>query len=308
MSEQARPFYYGGQAVYEGVMIRGRKSLATAVRTQAGAVAVESRPLNPIFTGRLRQTPFVRGVIVLLETLLLGTQALMRSADMVLSEEEEIPQGLVWGTVVLGLGLGVALFIVAPLVIARYVIFPYTSPLVGNVLEGLLRIAMFLAYLKATRLLPDIRRIFAYHGAEHKVINAFEHGEPLGVEPAKRYPTAHLRCGTSFLLIVLVVAIAVYALVGRPTLWLMLLSRLVFLPVIVAIAYEAIRFSADHNRSPYIRALLRPGLALQSMTTAEPTDAQIEVALAAMMKVLEDDGVAVGRMQYAPTVETQNPG
>lgn len=271
-------------------MIRGQKSMAMAVRTMGGAVTMESQPLSTLYTGRLRRTAFVRGIIVLLETLALGSKALMRSANMALSEEEEeISSGVLWGTLGVGLILGVALFLVAPLLIAQFVIFPFTSPLVGNLLEGLLRIAMFVAYLRATRLMPDLRRVYAYHGAEHKVVNAFENGEPLDVEHVRKYPTAHLRCGTSFLLIVLVIAIVVYSLVGRPSLLVSIASRVLLLPVIVAIGYEIIRLAGNHGRNRLLRAVLSPGLALQSMTTAEPGDDQIEVALAAMRQAIETD-------------------
>ncbi|MEW6034607.1 MAG: DUF1385 domain-containing protein [Chloroflexota bacterium] len=290
MSNKTRPFYYGGQAVYEGVMIRGQKHLATAVRVPSGQIAMDTRPLPSLYLGRLRRTPFVRGTLVLLETLVLGTQALLRSADLALAEEEvKVPTGAVWGAVAAGLALGVALFLVAPLLIARYTIFPFTSPLVGNILEGLLRIAMFVAYLKATRLLPDLKRIYAYHGAEHKVVNAFESGEPLELESARRYPTAHTRCGTSFVLIVFTIAILVYALAGRPSIWVSITLRIVLLPVIVGIGYEIVRFAANHGNNRYVRMLLSPGLALQSMTTAEPADDQIEVALAAMKSALATD-------------------
>ncbi|MBI2957537.1 MAG: DUF1385 domain-containing protein [Chloroflexi bacterium] len=289
MPRGVRPFRYGGQAVYEGVLIRGQKTLATAVRASTGAIAVDSRPISNLYNGKARHTPFVRGIIVLLETVVLGTRALMYSTNMAMGDEEEIPSGVVWGTVVLGLALGVGLFFVAPLLIAKFLIFPYTSPFMGNVYEGLLRIAMFIAYIRLTRMMPDVRRIYAYHGAEHKVINAYEHGVELQVNEIKAFSTAHTRCGTSFLLIVMVVAILVYSLAGRPALWMTVLSRIVLLPVIVGIGYELVRVAADHARSKAVRVLLAPGLALQSLTTAEPGDDQLEVALTALKSALTAD-------------------
>ena len=305
MPTPTKPFRYGGQAVYEGVMIRGQKHLAMAVRASGGNVEVDTRPLPNLYLGKLRRTAFVRGTIVMLETLIIGTQELMRSANMALGEEEKIPSGLVWGTVVVGLILGVALFLVAPLLIAGFVIFPFTSPIVGNILEGLLRIAMFVAYLRLTRLMPDVRRIYAYHGAEHKVVNAYEHGVKLEVGDVKAFSTAHVRCGTAFLLIVLVVAILVYSLAGRPALWIIVASRIVLLPVIVGIGYELIRAAADHSESRFVRTLLTPGLALQSLTTAEPGDDQIEVALMAMKTALAlDSGEPRQPAELTPALQT----
>jgi uncharacterized protein YqhQ len=289
MATPAKLFRYVGQAVYEGVMIRGQKNLATAVRTTQGTVEVETRPLPKLYMGKLHRTPFLRGIIVMLETLVLGTQELMRSANMSLGEEEEMSSSVVWGTVVIGLALGVGLFFVVPLLIAKFLIFPHTSPLVGNLLEGLLRIAMFIAYLKLTRLMPDIKRIYAYHGAEHKVVNAYEHGVKLEVNDVKEFSTAHIRCGTAFLLIVLVVAILVYTLAGRPALWIIIASRIVLLPVIVGIGYELVRAAANHSDNHFVRTLLIPGLALQTLTTAEPADDQLEVALKAMNTALAVD-------------------
>lgn len=290
MSNPVKLFRYGGQAVYEGVLIRGQKALATAVRSSTGAVLTDVRPLSSLYSGPARRTPLIRGVIVLLETLILGTQALMRSANMALGEEgEEIPTSLVWGTVIVGLALGIGLFFVAPLLIAKFLIFPHTSPFMGNVYEGLLRIAMFVVYLRLTRLMPDVRRVYAYHGAEHKVINAYEHGVKLEVSDVRAFSTAHTRCGTSFLLIVMVVSIMVYSLAGRPALWITIASRIVLLPVIVAIGYELVRLAADHAHKKFVRWLLTPGLALQTLTTAEPDDDQMEIALTALKSALAID-------------------
>lgn len=310
MSNPVKLFRYGGQAVYEGVLIRGQKALAIAVRSSTGAVLTDVRPLSSLYSGPARRTPLIRGVIVLLETLVLGTQALMRSTNMALGEEgEEIPSSLVWGTLIVGLALGVGLFFVAPLLIAKFLIFPHTSPFMGHVYEGLLRIAMFVVYLRLTRLMPDVRRVYAYHGAEHKVINAYEHGVKLEVSDVKAFSTAHTRCGTSFLLIVMVVSILVYSLVGRPPeLWKQIASRIVLLPVIVAIGYELVRLAADHAHKRLVRWLLTPGLALQTLTTSEPDDGQMEVALTSLKSALAiDAGEPYPTTQPSVTTEPATP-
>ncbi|MDH4300363.1 MAG: DUF1385 domain-containing protein, partial [Dehalococcoidia bacterium] len=197
----AQPFHYGGQAVIEGVMIRGKEGVAISVRQPDGQLNVVMQPLASIYKGRLRQMPLVRGIITLVETLALGTQSLLRSAQVAAAEEvgEKIPTAVLWGTVAVSLALGVALFFVVPLFATRYLIDPHIdSALLSNIFEGLIRIGIFVAYLKLMGLIPDIRRVFAYHGAEHKVVNAYEAGVPLNVEAVKNYSTAHARCGTAF--------------------------------------------------------------------------------------------------------------
>ena len=173
---------------------------------------------------------------------------------------------------------------------SRYLLDPYiTSALVSNIIEGVLRIGVFLAYLKVTSLMPDIKKVFAYHGAEHKVVNAYEAGMPLELDSVKSYSTSHARCGTSFLLAVMVISIFVFALLGRPSIWLSTLSRIVLIPVIAAIGYEFIRFAAAHSQNRVVRSLLVPGLLLQALTTGEPTDSQLETAISALKKVIEAD-------------------
>jgi uncharacterized protein YqhQ len=177
-----------------------------------------------------------------------------------------------------------------PLFATRYLIDPYIdSNLLRNVFEGLIRIGIFIAYLKLIGLIPDIKRVFAYHGAEHKVVNAYEAGVPLDVESVKNYSTAHARCGTAFLFIVLIVAIFVFALVGQPTLWIRILSRIALIPVIAVVSYEIMKFGAAHINNKVVRVLLAPGLMLQSMTTREPDDSQIEAAISALNEVIEID-------------------
>ena len=287
----AKPFYHGGQAVIEGVMMRGRDNLAISVRGPDGKLNITRQPLAEIYKGRLRETPLVRGFIVLIETLVLGTQALFHSAQVAsAAEEEKIPAPLLWGTVAVSIAFAVALFFIVPLFATRFLIDPYiSSALISNLVEGLLRIGIFIAYLKLIGLMPDIKRVFAYHGAEHKVVNAYEAGCPLEVKTIKSYSTAHARCGTSFIFIVLILAILIFALLGRPVLWLSILSRIILIPVIAALGYEIMKFGASHTKNIIIQILLAPGLILQAMTTREPDDSQLEAAISALNEVIEAD-------------------
>ena len=276
-------------------MIRGKESVAISIRQPNGKLNVVNQPLTSMYKGRLRETPLIRGIIVLIETLVLGTRALLHSAQIASTEEsgEKIPTALLWGTIAVSIAFTVALFFMAPLFATRYLIDPYIdSALLSNVVEGLIRIGIFIAYLKLIGLIPDIQKVFAYHGAEHKVVNAYEAGIPLEVESVKNYSTAHARCGTGFIFIVLVIAILVFALLGRPALWVSILSRIVLIPVIAIIGYEIMKFGAGHLKNTIVRILLAPGLMLQTMTTREPDDSQIETAIAALNEVIEIDETA----------------
>jgi len=289
---KSKPFYYGGQALIEGVMMRGKRTVAMAVRRPDGELDVTGQPLASLYKGRIREMAFVRGIIVLIETLVLGIQALLHSANIAAAEEtgEKISPLVLWGTMAIGVVFAVAVFFVLPLIIVNYLIYPYiASSLVVNLIEGIIRIGMFILYLWLIGFMQDIRTVFAYHGAEHKTVNAYEAGVPLELEYVRRYSTAHTRCGTSFLLVVLVLAIIVFTLIGRPPLWLGVLSRVVLIPVIAAVGYEFIRFGASHVNNPIVKRLLSPGLALQSMTTREPDDRQLEAAISALKKVIEAD-------------------
>jgi len=288
----AKRFYYGGQAVIDGVMMRGRKAMVTAVRRPGGGLAMDTQPLAGIYSGRMRKTPLIRGIIVLIEALVLGIKSLLYSANASLEEEEaEISGWLVWLLVAVSLALTVALFFMVPLFLTR-LLTPYiTSSLVFNLIEGFIRMAIFIVYLKLISLVPDINRVFAYHGAEHKAVNAYEDGALLEIEAIRKYNTAHVRCGTSFLFVVLIIAIIVFAIVGLPSLWLMVLSRIVLIPVIAALGYEVIYFGNKYIDNVIVRAFLSPGLWLQSLTTREPDDSQLEVALSALRRVVELDQV-----------------
>jgi uncharacterized protein YqhQ len=287
MSER---FYYGGQAVIEGVMMRGRKAMVTAVRRPDGEVALDTQPLGGVYSGWVRRAPLLRGVIVLIEVLVLGIRSLFYSANVSLEEEgTQISGWQLWLMVAFSLGSAVLIFFMAPLFLTK-LLDPYiTSSLVFSLIEGVIRVAIFIAYLKLITFMPDIKRVFAYHGAEHKAVHAYEAGVPLEVAEVRKYDTAHVRCGTSFLFAVLIIAIIVFALVGLPSLWLMVLSRILLAPIIAALSYEVIYFGNRHIDNAVVRAVLAPGLWLQSLTTREPDDAQLEVALSALRRVVELD-------------------
>jgi uncharacterized protein YqhQ len=281
----AERFYYGGQAVIEGVMMRGPKTMSVAVRRPNGEIAVETQTLSSIYTGWLRKAPFLRGVIFMLENLVLGVKTLLYSANVSLEEEEaEISGKFAWLMVAVSLAFSVALFFLLPLFLTR--LFNIESSLLFNLVDGLIRVVIFLLYLAAMSLMPDIRRVFAYHGAEHKTVNAYEAGVPLEVESIKKFGTAHVRCGTSFIFAVVAISIILFAIVGIHTIWLMVLSRIVLIPVIAAIGYEIIYFSGRHRDNILVRITSEPGLWLQSLTTREPDDSQIEVALSALKEVI----------------------
>ncbi|UCE97379.1 MAG: DUF1385 domain-containing protein [Dehalococcoidia bacterium] len=286
----AREFRYGGQAVMEGVMMLGKKTSATAVRRPNGEIVINSKPRSKIYTGRLRQIPFSRGIIVLIESLILGINSLFYSANIALEEEgEDVSGRSTWLILAFSFALAISLFFVAPLFLAK-MLDPYIeSSILFHLVEGAIRLFIFLIYLKLISLLPDIKRTFGYHGAEHKTVNAYEDGVELHARAIKDYSTAHTRCGTAFLLAVLIIAIVVFALVGRQAVWLMVLSRIFLIPVIAALGYEATQFGARHMDNILIRTLMTPGLWLQSLTTREPEEDQVEVAVVALKEVLAGD-------------------
>lgn len=293
--ETLNDFNYGGQAVIEGVMMRGSKTMAVAVRHPSGEIIVHSEPLTArIYTSRWGRLPFVRGLALLWDALVLGIRTLIFSADVALAEEEDVSFGgpMVWGTLLISLLFAVGFFFLTPLLLVSLVDRHITSSLLSNVIEGTIRLALFLAYVVAIGRLPDIQRVFAYHGAEHKTINAYEDGASLEPGVVRAYGTAHTRCGTGFLLVVMVLFIFLSALLGRPPILLRFLSRLLLIPVVAGLSYEFIRFSAARSQSnAFVRALIAPGLALQGLTTREPDDSMLEVAIAALKEVLAGEGL-----------------
>jgi uncharacterized protein YqhQ len=282
---------YGGQAVIEGVMMRGPKSWAVAVRRPDNSIVVKQEPLKGSGNTGLWSRPLVRGMRVLYEALVLGIKALSYSAEQAVGEEEK-PVGR-WElaiTFILGTALGVFLFVVIPVVLAHLVKDQISSNLGQNLLEWLVRLAVFLLYIFLVGLLPDIRRVFAYHGAEHRVVNACEAGAELTPEGVRRFSVLHPRCGTSFLLVVLILSMFVFSVLGHEPLWWRFLSRILLLPVIAGISYEFIKLAARKTQNPIYGAMIAPGLWLQRMTTREPDDSQVAVALAALEAVRVDGG------------------
>jgi uncharacterized protein YqhQ len=286
----SRSFHYGGQALIEGVMMRGPRDIAMSVRLPDGTLETTHRSVPSIYTGRLRRLPLFRGILVLLETLLLGTQALLYSAEKASSGEdgEEMPKAMLWLAVAGSLAFGVLLFFVVPLLISRSLDQFIVSDLVSNLIEGVLRLVIFVLYVALIGLMPDVKRVFAYHGAEHRVVNAYESGIPLSPESVQEYSTSHARCGTSFIFVVLVVSILVLALLGRPPLWIGILSRVLLLPLIAAASYEIIKWSADRQQNPLVRSITLPGLLLQRLVTRQPDSRQVEAAIAALQAVLQE--------------------
>ncbi len=286
--------HYGGQAVIEGVMMRGTHNVAIAIRKPSGEIVVHGEPLPArIYNSRWAKLPFLRGLTGLWDTLVLGIRALMYSADMAL-EEEDVKFGgaAMWGTMAMSLLIGVGLFVLTPMLLVGLVDRLIPSHLLSNLAEGLVRLLFFVSYLLIVGRLSDIQRVFSYHGAEHKTINAYENGVPLTPTEVQRFGTAHARCGTSFLLIVLLLFVLLTSFLGRPSLLVRFASRLLLLPVVSAIAYEFIRFSANHPDNVLVRALVAPGMWLQRLTTREPEDSMLEVSIAALQRVLADDGLS----------------
>jgi uncharacterized protein YqhQ len=282
----------GGQAVVEGVMMRGERSWAVAVRSPEGDIEVEVHEA-PTWAEKWSKVPIVRGVMSLAESMALGFKALSWSANRQIPEEDQIsPRAMGW-TIGFALAFFTAIFIVLPAVAANG--FGNVFGLDGfwfHVGEGALRLAIFLGYLVLIGLLPDIKKVFRYHGAEHKAIAAYENGVELSAESAQRFGTEHVRCGTNFLLTVMVVTIVVYSFIGRPGWLLMIGSRIVLIPLIAGLSYEVIRFAAKHMDKRWVRALMRPGLLLQKLTTREPSLDQVEVAIASLRAVLTAEQLA----------------
>jgi len=292
---EPRRSYYGGQAVLEGVMMRGRKWMAVAVRAPGGQIVVRSERLpDHLYSGFIGRTAFIRGLTMLWDSLGLGMKALMFSADVATEgERAEMSKPVRWSTMAVALVFGIGLFFVTPVMIGSLAQDVTSSGLAAHLVEALVRLALLAAYVGLIGLLPDVRRVYAYHGAEHMTIHAFEAGDPLVAERIKRYSPAHPRCGTAFLLLVVAISIAVFAVVGTPSLPLRVLSRILLIPVIAGLAYEVLRFGGAHVEHPLVRLLVAPGLALQTLTTRYPDEQQIEVAVAAFSEMRRRESEAV---------------
>ena len=288
-----QPIVYGGQAVVEGVMIRGRSAYSVAARHPSGEIRTKSWPVPPWAASRWRRIPFVRGTLVLAEAMVMGMRALTYSAQVAAGEEDEgepIPAWALALTLAFSLVMAVVLFFIAPLLLTHSLVDRFTdSSVLSNTAEGVLRLVIFFLYLVLIGFMPAIRRVFAYHAAEHMTVHANEHAVPLDTEHVRRFPAAHPRCGTAFLLTVMIISIIVFAMLGTPDLPLRIASRVILIPLIAGIAYEVIRFNAAHEGNAFVRALAVPGLMLQKLTTRPPDDDQIEVAICAMNSAIQTD-------------------
>jgi uncharacterized protein YqhQ len=287
-------FFYGGQALIEGVMMRGRTTVAMSVRPPSGEIQTMSEPLPTALSAnrRLIRIPFLRGIFVLYETLVIGTRMLMRSASIAAEGEDvELGKGTIALTMIVSIAFAIGLFFLLPLFLSTFAEEATDSDFVANAIEGVIRLAIFVGYIAIIGMMDDIRRVFAYHGAEHKAISAYEADAPLTPEEVDAFGTAHTRCGTTFILIVVVISIFFFSLVPRAgvPLPLLFLSRIVLVPVIAAVAYELVRFGARHYGNPLVRALYAPGLWLQSLTTRPPDRSMLEVSIASLEAVLASD-------------------
>jgi uncharacterized protein YqhQ len=317
-------FHYGGQAVMEGVMMRGRREMAVAVRAPDGDVCYYQEPLTSwVYRSKVMKWPFLRGIVLLWDALLLGTRALVFSANVGLQDPEHEPEVTVapdvapvvlpnpeklgkkkepegptelsgpalWITVTISILFGVGIFFVTPLVAVHFTDRYVHSSLSSNLIEGAIRLVLLVGYLTLIGRIPDVRRVFQYHGAEHKTIHAYERGLPLDAEHIRSMPIEHPRCGTGFLLVVVLFSILIFALLGRPPFLLRVLSRIVLVPVIAGIAFEFLRLGARWYKYRWMRIILAPSMALQKLTTRTPDDSMLEVAAVALRRVLAADDV-----------------
>jgi uncharacterized protein YqhQ len=303
--KQCRPTSIGGQAVIEGVMMRGPKDIAIAVRKQDQEIVVKKEEVKGMAKSALTKIPIVRGVIALIDSMVLGVKSLTYSAEFFEEEESTEEKGkfeswventfgdkagdiLIYFSVFTALAFGILLFIISPTVAMNFFKTKISSPWMLNLVEGIFRILLFIGYVTLISKMKDIKRVFQYHGAEHKTIHCYESNLPLTVENARQFPTLHPRCGTSFLVFVMVVSLLLFSMIGWPNPWVRVLSRLLLMPVVAGISYEIIKW-AGKSQSQFVRWISYPGLLFQKLTTREPDDSQLEVAIEAMKNVLTDD-------------------
>lgn len=282
---------YGGQALIEGVMMRGRKACAMAMRAPDGKIVTKVEFLGGIYTSRIAKIPFLRGLILLWDSLGLGMKALTDSANIQTGENEKLEGPVMYITLGVTFLLAIGIFFLIPAGVGWLTEhFLHWNAWWSNFLEGILRLLMLIGYVWGIGFMADVRRVFAYHGAEHKTINAYEAGEMLSPATVSKYSVAHTRCGTAFLLTLMVLSLFIFTILGPLSLEWRLISRLLMIPVLVGVAYEYLRWTASHIRSPLVRWLVKPNLALQSLTTREPDAKMIEVAIAAFeeMKKAEE--------------------
>jgi uncharacterized protein YqhQ len=294
---------YGGQAVIEGVMMRGSENVAIAMRAPSGEIVVHTEPLPPVYRSKLSKIPFLRGLVILWDALSLGIRALTISANTQTGEDEKIEGPQLYVTLGIALLFGVGLFFLLPAFLGQTIegwFLSWFSGLGmtedsaawwGNLAEGILRLGLLVGYIVLIGRMADIRRVFSYHGAEHKTINAFEAGAELTPESVAQHSLKHPRCGTSFLLTVVVLSVLFFSLLGPLPLGWRLASRILMLPVLASLAYEYIRWTAGHLSSPFVRWLIRPNLALQRLTTREPDLEMLEVSIASFQAMRQKEGV-----------------
>ncbi len=283
----------GGQAVIEGVMMRGKTHVAVAVRQPDGEISVDVRPVNSISDRYpILKKPFLRGVVSLVESLVMGMKALAYSAQVSGEEDEKLDSKEMALTIAVSAGLAILLFIVIPTWSMRFLTGITQDHMALNLAEGVLRMAIFLAYIAAISSMNDIQRVFQYHGAEHKTIYTYEAGLPLKVENVRPFSTLHPRCGTNFLMIVMLISMFIFTFLGWPSLWERIASRIILMPVIAGVSYELIRYAGAHTDNPLVRIAITPGLLLQKLTTRQPDDSQIEVAIASLKAVVPPEDLA----------------
>jgi uncharacterized protein YqhQ len=294
MVEKSRFPLYGGQAVIEGVMMRGTHTVAIAMRNPAKNITIHKEPLGALYKNKLIKIPFLRGLVMLLDALILGTRALTISANTQTGDDEKIEGPLLYLTLFISLGIGVALFFLAPAALGQISErFLGIGSWWGNLLEGFVRLGLLVGYIWAVGQMSDIKRVFAYHGAEHKTINAYEAGAELSPANVTKYSVEHPRCGTSFLLTLILLSILLFSLLGPLPFWARMVSRIIFLPLLACIAYEYIRWTANHLDSKLVRIMIKPNLALQHLTTREPSIDMLEVSIAAFNAMRTDEDIPI---------------
>lgn len=284
----ARLESYGGQALIEGILMRGKKYLTAAFRMPDGSIEVVEEKLTGIYTKKIKDIPFLRGLIVLWDSLVLGMKYLTISSNKQIQEEEEKIEGpALYLTLAFSLLIGLVIFFLLPTLLMQLLYkTTHLSSIAINLIEGVVRMAIMILYLTLIQRMEDIKRVFSYHGAEHKTIHAYENGDALDVKSIQKYSTAHPRCGTSFLVTVMIISILVFSVVSTPNVGLRLLSRIVLIPIVAMISYEVIRLLGKYEKNPIVRIIAKPNLWLQSLTTNQPTDEMVEVAVQAFNRLL----------------------
>jgi len=281
---------YGGQALIEGVLMRGTHYLSAAVRDPKGRIIIQNEELGGLYISKFARIPFLRGIVVLWDSLGLGMKYITYSANIQTGEDEKIEGPLYGLTILVSFAIAIGLFFLAPAAVSKLLEnWLSLTTFVGNLIEGAIRLALVILYIWAVGKMPDIHRVFSYHGAEHKTINAFESGAELTPDNVAKFPLQHPRCGTGFILILVIFSVILFSFFGPMNMAMRLLTRVLLLPVLVVVAYEYMRFTANHLDHPLGRILAAPGLAMQKLTTNEPTLEMLEVAIAAFNAMYDQE-------------------